>query len=204
MSIENSWSQINDLQDDDLSAMLHQTTLPKFPSHNPLVKLKKNILTNMIWAILIGGLYIGIIIYFPIWQVQTTLGMVLIFTLWGAFTAFIEYKKINTRISTANSLLTELKRNHGSITNWMNKQQRIALFIYPVAAAGGFMLGGVVGSGKSLEVFMSKPIIWIILLIAIVILVPICYYLAKWMCKYSFGKHLDQLQQNIKELEEEK
>jgi hypothetical protein len=69
--------------------------------------------------------------------------------------------------------------------------------LYPVSAAGGFMLGGFVGSGKPIEVFMSKPIVIIILVVTIAILVPICYKLAKWMTKKAFGQYADQLKKNI-------
>ncbi len=204
MSIENDWSRINEQRDDDLAKMLQQTRLSKLSSQNPLNKIKSNMLINMIWGILICAFYIIIILSFPIWQVQTALAIVLIFSLWALIMVYNEYKKINTVISSTNSLLDELKRNHRSLTNWMNTQQRVALIIYPVAAAGGFMLGGVIGSGKPVEVFMGKPIVLLVLLITIIILVPACYYLARWMFRFSFGKHLDALLQNIKELEEEK
>ncbi|MBC7886741.1 MAG: hypothetical protein H7Z13_02555 [Ferruginibacter sp.] len=204
MSIENTWSQINDQPDDDLSSVLHQPRLSKRSSHNPLDKIKRNLLINMIWGIIICVFYIVVIIYFRIWQVQIALAIVLIFSLWALYTAYSVYKKINTNISSANSLLIELKRHQQTITGWMHAQQRAGLFIYPVSAAGGFMLGGVIGSGKPVEVFMSKPIVLIALLIIILLLVPACYYLAKWMCRYSFGKHLDALQKNINDLQEEK
>jgi hypothetical protein len=64
-------------------------------------------------------------------------------------------------------------------------------------------LGGVVGSGKSVEAFIIKPTALIAFVITIVVLVPVCYYLAKWMNHLSFGKHLKTLQQNIKDLEAE-
>jgi len=80
-----------------------------------------------------------------------------------------------------------MKRHCESITTWLNNQQKVALIIYPVSATGGFMLGGVIGSGKSVEVLMSKPVVILVLIVTIIILVPICYYLAKWMCNYSFG-----------------
>jgi hypothetical protein len=66
------------------------------------------------------------------------------------------------------------------------------------------MLGGISGSNKSVEVFMNKPGILLALFIALVILVPACWYLTKWMFNYSFGKHLKALKENIRALEEEK
>lgn len=203
MSIENSWNQIDDQQDDDLSSMLQSPALSKLSSHNPLEKIRKNLLINMIWAFLICLLYIGVIIYFHIWQVQIPIFVVLIFTLWGLYSGYQIYGQIKTGVSTG-PLLPELKRHHQTINTWIQTQQRVGLFIYPVSAAGGFMLGGVLGSGKPVEVFMSRPIVLIALAISIIVLVPACYYLARWMSNYSFGKHLNALQENIRELEAEK
>ncbi|MBK8521741.1 MAG: hypothetical protein WAT20_07790 [Ferruginibacter sp.] len=204
MSIEKTWGELNDPQDNDLSSLLQSSTLPKLASHNPLVKIKKNLLNNMVAAVLICMLYVAVIFYFQIWQVQMAIGLVLIFSLWAVYTTFQQYKQLNTTVSPHSSVLVELKRHYQSITNWMNTQQRVALYIYPVSAAGGFMLGGVLGSGKPVEAFMHKPFVLITLLIAIIILVPACWYLARWMFNYSFGKHLKALKKNIDALEEEK
>jgi len=204
MSIENIWGSINNKQDDDLTSLLHTSKISKFSSHNPIAKIRKNLLMNMIWGVLICLFYLFVIIFFPYWQVQVLISIVLIFSLWALYTAYIEYKKISTTISSTNSVLDEMKRHLHSVTTWMKLQQRVALFIYPVSAAGGFILGGVMGSGKPVHVIMSKPVMYVILLVTIIILVPICYLIAKWMFNKSFGKHLDALKINISALEEEK
>jgi hypothetical protein len=126
------------------------------------------------------------------------------FSLWVLYTAFILYKKINISVSPDDSLLTELKRHYHSINYWIRVQKQVALFIYPISAASGFMLGGVAGSGKTVEVFMSRPVVMIALLVTIIILMPIASYVTKWLLKKSFGKHLDNLKKNIDALEQEK
>jgi hypothetical protein len=204
MSIDKKWAGINELQDDDLSSLLKSSRLSKITSHSPLEKLKKNLLINMILGVLICLLYVVVIFYFRIWQVQLCTILVLFFSLWALYTAFLQYKNINSSISANNPLLNELKRHYQSITDWMDMQQRVALFFYPVSAAGGFMLGGVSESGKTVTEFMSKPLVWVTLLIALAVLVPACWYLTKWMFKYSFGKHMKSLKENIDALEAEK
>ena len=86
---------------------------------------------------------------------------------------------------------------------WMTTQQMVGIFIYPISAIGGFMLGGTLGSGKDVGTFMAKPVILVILLIVLLTLVPLCYYVAKWMFNYSFGKHLSNIKRNIADLENE-
>ncbi len=204
MSTEKTWGDKGNPVDNDLSSLLKPGRLSKLPSNNPLQKIKKNLFMNMIWGTIICSMYVVVIGYFHIWQVQAALGIVLIFSLWALFTAYKQYKKINTAVSSAGSVLDELKRHCQSIGNWMKVQQRVALIIYPISASGGFMLGDVIGSGKPVGVFLSKPIVVIAWLVCIAILVPACYYLARWLCKYSFGKHLAALEKNIHDLEEEK
>lgn len=204
MSINKTWGDINGPQDDDLSSLLKASALSNISSHNPLEKIKKNLLLNIIFGLLICLLYIMLIFYFRIWQVQLCILVVLLFSLWAVYTAYLQYKNINSAISPVNPVLHELKRHYQSITNWMSTQQRVALFIYPVSALGGFMLGGVSGSGKPVAVFMSKPLVWVALFIALVVLVPACWYVTKWMFKYSFGKHMKTLKENIIALEAEK
>ncbi len=204
MTNSNNWNDLNDQQDDDLSAMLQPQSLSKPGSQNPLMKIKKNLRINIIFASVICLLYIIILVYFQLWQVQLSIGLVLLFSLWALYTAFQQFRTLATLVSPANPLLAELKRHHQSINRWMNTQQKVALFIYPVSAAGGFMLGGFLGSGKPIDEFMSKPAMQIALLVSIIVLVPVCYYLSRWMCRQSFGKHLDALGKNITALEAEK
>lgn len=204
MSIEHNWKQMEGQVDDELSSMLNLSKISHLHSHNPLQKIKRNLLINMIWGVLICMVYLIIIITFPIWQVQAGLGIVFIFSGWAMYKSFIQYRNIKPDISANITLLDELKRQHQSFTEMIRTQLKIALFIYPISAAAGFMLGAVIGSGKPVEDFMHKPAVWIILLVAIIILTPLCHLLAKWMLRYSFGKHLDALQEKIAELEAEK
>lgn len=204
MNIEKNWNEINGNADDELSSLLKETKLSKLSSSSPLEKIKGALVMNMIWvsAICIG--YVFIIAYFHIWQVQVLMGIVLAFSLWGLYSAFIQHKKIKTTAAPGASLLHEMKRHYHSISRWMKLQERIGLFIYPFSAAGGFLFGGVLGSGKTVEAFMGRPSVYITLFITIAVLVPAGYFLAKWMFKKSFGKHLAALGENIKALEEEK
>ncbi len=195
---------MNTAGDADFEALLASAQLSKLQSNGTLQKIRKNLRLNIYWGAVVCLLYIIIICRYPLWQVQGALGIVLAFSLWAIYSAWAEYKKLGPDISASNSLLDELKRHQRSLQTWIAIQKKVALFIYPISAAGGFMLGGFIGSGKPVEVFMGKPIMVIILLVVIAILVPLCHLLAKWMFKLSFGKCLDKLGQNIQELEAEK
>jgi membrane protein YdbS with pleckstrin-like domain len=204
MSVKQIWSDMGNDQDNDLSSLIRQAGLSKRPSKNPLQKIRQGLLMNIGWGILISIGYVAIIFYFPIWIVQLCMSVVLMFTIWAVYTAWIQYKKIQLTQTAGGTLLDEMRTYYDSVTEWMRTQQRVALFIYPVSAAGGFFLGGVLGSGKPVEYFMGKPFFLIMLVVCVVVLVPVCYYVARWLFNYSFGKYLLALKQNITALEEEK
>jgi hypothetical protein len=204
MSTEQNWKQLDNNVDEDLSALLNLAIISKIKSNNPLQKIKTNLLYNILFGVAICCGYIWVLTTFPIWQVRLCLGVVMAFSLWAIITAFFQYRNINTNVFAGNSVLSELKIQQASIVNWAKTQAKVALFIYPISAAGGFMLGGVVGSGKSVATLLTKPAFSIAFAIVVIILTPACHYLAKWMCKVAFGKHLETLKQNIAELEAEK
>lgn len=195
---------MNDGADDALASLLQPSRFSTLPSRSPLEKIRKNVRRNMGWCMLICLGYALIVVFFHHWQVQLAMGILLAFSIWGVYHTYQLYKSIPTAVSAEVSLLEELKRHHQSVSNWMKVQQQVALLFYPISALGGFMLGGVVGSGKTVAEFMGKPVVLIAFPVTLVILLPAAYWLGKWMFKYSFGKHLVDLQKNINDLEAEK
>lgn len=202
MSIESEWKQMNTNGDEELWALLNQRKLQTLSSKSPFQKLKRSLLINMIFGIIICFAYIIIIAVFHVWQVQLAIFIVLVFSAWTVYSAYMQYKKLEASV-TSSPVLTELKRHHETFTKWIALQMRASVAIYPISVAGGFMLGGVLGSNKPVEVFMSKPVVQIALLVCIIVMVPAAYYLAKWLFHLSFGKHLKLLKQNIEDLEKE-
>lgn len=204
MNSKQEWNDNKNHGDADLSALLNPRQLKKLQSNSPIEKIKINLLKSMTAAAILCIGYIALIIYFHEWMIRAAIGITLIFSFWALITAWKEFRKLQTGIDTSNSLLEEMKRHTSSIRRWMAIEQRVAIFVYPISAAGGFMLGGTLGSGKPVADFLSKPIVLIALLVAIAVLVPTCHWLAKWLAKKSFGQHIDALERNIRELENEK
>lgn len=201
MSIEKTWKDIDEQPDEALLSLLKPRALENLQSKNPLHIIRKNLLSNGIIGILISCFYIFCIVSFPYWQIQSCIGVVLIFTIWATAGAFRLRKAIDGNVETL-SLLGEMERHYKNIHQWINAQKWVGLIIYPVSAAGGFMLGGVMGAEKPVDVIMAKPIMVWALLICIAVLVPLCYLLAKWLSHKAFGRHLEVLKQNIDDLKE--
>ena len=202
MDIEKSWNEMPP-EGQDWDKLVELSLSKKREPLDPLYKLRKNLKLNMGYAILICLLYIAAIIYFTLPVFRISMILLLAFTAWGFFTALREYKNIQPGINTSHSLLEDMERHYFSIDHWIKTQEKVALFFYPIAVTGGFMMGGVVGSGKTVGEFMSKPIVIIAFIIILIVLMPVCYYLAKWMNRKAFGEHLDKLKENIDQLKNE-
>jgi hypothetical protein len=202
MDVQEQWTNFAGGKDEDLTKLLQSNNLTNKPSKNPITKIKTNLIINGIWAALIGVLYIVVLYHYPMWPIIICIGIVMLFTFLGLFSALSLWRKLN-RFNADQPVLQQLETHYDSLTKWNNLQLKVGLFIYPISAAGGFMLGGCIGSGKPIEVFMQKPVVLITLVVVTAILVPLCHKLAKWMMQKSFGKHIDALQQNIEALKEE-
>jgi hypothetical protein len=199
MDIENIWQRSGG-SDDALNKVLQQKDFSNLPSKLPLQKLKKNLLIGLILAILITAIYVVLIYFISIWQVQLALVIAILFNSWVGFDTWKLYINIKVNVSTTNSLKDELQKNYSGFQKWWRIQERLGLFVYPIAATGGFILGGVEGSGKAVEAFLYNPKMLIVLGVTLLILVPVCYYGARWMFNFAYGKHLKKLKQLIDEL----
>jgi hypothetical protein len=97
-----------------------------------------------------------------------------------------------------------MERHYQHIRQYMNTPQWLELLIYSTSIAGGFILGGYLGSGKPIGMFMRNPVVLLVFLITTAILVPACFYLAKWIGRRAFGQYAEQLKINIDALKNEK
>ena len=185
-----------------LEQMLQNKTFRQANIQTPLAKLKRNLAIHIGYAAIITIGYALIIYYFAFWQVQACMILLIVFNLWAMLTSYNLYKNIDLNL-TGTNVLNELKKHYHAFMEWEKQSMRAGLMIYPFAAAGGFMLGGAVGSGKSPEVWLSDSRIMIIMAIVVMVLVPLGYLVAKWMTKVAFGRYVFQLKERIDELEAE-
>jgi hypothetical protein len=199
MDLENIWRQ-NSGRDDALNKLLDNGNYNNLQSRLPLKKLKSNLLIGIIWALLITVGYIAMYFFFRIWQVYIALGVLIVFNTIIMLKSWRLYQKTPSTVSPSNSLKEELTMHYNSFQRWWLLQQKMGLFVYPIAAAGGFVLGGTLGSGKPVEAFLYNAKMLSILGITILVLVPLCYFGARWMFNYAYGKHLKKLKSAIDDL----
>lgn len=199
MDLQNTWQQSSN-SDEILDHLLGQKDLGLLPSKLPLKKLRNYLLKAIISAALLTAGYLSLFFLVSLWQVYVALGSLIAFNAWVMVDGWRLYKKTSETITPSFSLKQELEKNYNSFQRWWSIQVRISVFIFPVAIAGGFILGGALGSGKPVESFLYNSHVLALLGITIVVLSPLCYYLAIWMFDYTYGKHLKKLKLLIEEL----
>ena len=196
MDLEKSWKDLGgdaEMPESWLRGRRWQT-----PSDlNPLARLKRNLRMNMGWGIIIAGLFLVVAVISPSWVVQLAMGLMFAWTAWGTYGSWKLIGTLRPEICHNCTLVSELQRQHDLIRRWMRSQERTAIFLYPVAVTGGFLLGGLTSSGLSLPQLMARTPMQVGLVISILVLTPLSWLLVRWMNRKAFGTHLDALNQRI-------
>lgn len=200
MGIEQQWQNYQP-NDTDLATMLDKLNVSRLESHSVLKNIKKNMVLGGILSVLTSVLILWVGLSFAIWQIQILLAIVLVFCIWTVVITVKLYRQTNIIIASGASLLEQLKSNKASVERYISVQMKVSLFVYPFDIAAGFLMGGVSGSGKSLEVFLRPVIVQVILGVVIIIFTPASYYLARYLFRLFFGRYLAQLTQLIADLE---
>jgi len=169
-------------------------------SRHPVQKLKNAYLGTTAFAIISLAGFIYLLLTFQHPLVRGSLFLVILGYIFFLVTNLTMFAKIKVVLPVDQSLKAALVYTHDFIASNIRFQERVALFIYPVAGTAGFILGGDVGGGN-LEKMLTNPVILIILAGVLVIMTPLCFYLTRWMYKVSYGKCLTELKGMIEELE---
>jgi hypothetical protein len=117
-------------------------------------------------------------------------------------TGYSLFKKL-TKWQKEFGLIQELKKINEALEKWLKLTEKIALFVYPFAISGGFILGGTLSANMSfMELFDSNLKIYALLL-CIGILTPVSYFLTKYLNQKAFGAYINRIKQLIKDVEAE-
>lgn len=203
MAEQNNWHNWKP-EDDDLKKLLVSGTLQNIQPNHPLLQLKKLLMHNLIWAVVISAGYVAMLFLFPYWQIMVSLGVTILFNAYTMYVGWGLYRSVADTVSGSRPLLDELKLHYANISKWGEVQLKMGLLVYPFAAVAGYFCGGMASSGKTVEELLSRQVFVIALPITVVVLVPLGYFFAKWLFQKSFGKHLRNLKGVIDGLETDK
>lgn len=203
MNLEQTWQNIGKSAEIGIYDLSASKNGEMFDSLSPLRKLKKSLTYSIAWALLITLFYLGGLFVFPLLAVQICLCLCIAYNVVSCIQTWRLQTAINQDVNPQNPLKIELERNYHSLIQWSRLQQRNAIFVYPVSITGGFIAGISLNGAGHIDSLMHKPALWVILLIAMVILVPLCYALSRKMMNIAYGKQLFYLKTTIESLHQD-
>jgi len=198
MDLTEAWKK---LESDKLSKPVAGSVHIQKTSKHPVQKLILLFKVTLGFAIFFE---LGFIYLFAIMPQLIVKVFLVIMIITYAFFFLLNYKvlrKIKHSFRLDLSLKNTLKQVYDNTMSTLAFQRKASLIIYPLAATAGFLMG--LAAEKDAAMMMQKWQVQLILLIAIIILTPSCYYLARWMEKVSYGKYLHQLRDLIAQFDKE-
>jgi hypothetical protein len=190
-----------DPRDPGFDGLLQAATRQSTSSRHPLESLRRAIRINMVFALVITVAYLVLIPFIPHAAGMVFLALMMLYNVWATVNTYRLYQRMPASVSAMNDVLHEMRAQVAATAQWMRLHVRIGLLMYPLAVTGGFLLGALMGTGATVAELMSKPPLWWILGITLVVLVPICHLIVKWMSHLAFGVHVEAMRRLIAELE---
>lgn len=200
MDLQHAWNAPLP-EDPALKSMLSTARLQGTGPRDPLATLRKSLAINLAWSMVMGIAMLVLLFSTPSLTVRLCLAVPVLFCVWSAWDTWKLRASIPAGISGDYAVLPELKRHHAALRRWVQVGQRAGLLVYPFSAAGGFVLGGLAGSGGTVAELMAMPGMFWLLGISLVILTPLCWLGARWMYRLAFGAQEEALRKRINELE---
>lgn len=98
-------------------------------------------------------------------------------------------------------IVTTLRDLSQTLRKWTRMSQKTALFIYPIAGAGGFFYG--FSLSQDIDKLFESNVGITVMIVFLIINTPLAYYISKWMNKKTLEKYLLELESYIKDFESE-
>jgi hypothetical protein len=168
------------------------------PSKLPLEALKRNLKIKLGFTLSISVIWVGFILFYPEKEVKYLFGILLLAYAIGSALLIRELRVLRTIPHPDEDLLSFLERSTKRIKNALKTEENLALWVYPISATAGFMVGFTIQ--QPLELIFEERIVLYILFACIVVITPISHFLTKWLNKLAFGKHINQQESIIQSL----
>lgn len=130
---------------------------------------------------------------------QILLSILLIGYLVGAILLYQELEKLKREISIDENLLSRLVAFRSRIVDVIRYEELIGIILYPISAAGGYFFG--LRMAAPHIPLMETPKDWGVFIVLVLVITPLGHLATRWMNRLSFGKILEELNQNIADLE---
>lgn len=196
--LKEAWNELKtksqglNLEIDQLKTAIHSASI------GVVEKLNNRLKSKMYYTL--GGiaLFIGLLFAAPNTITIVLISIILCAYVIGGLILNKERKLIKEEIDLNNDLKSTLENFHFKVSRVLRYEELVGLTLYPISASAGFVIG--LNVNGDIDEFFGDWKGWAILSAVIIILTPLCHWLAKWMNRMAFGKYLGQLEKNIEEL----
>lgn len=197
MELQDIWKKL----ETEKLEVVNTTSLAEWPprSKHPVRKLESSFFIALLFVVFFEGIFVYLFINFTHPLVRTFLGLVILCYVFFFIMNYRVYRDIRKEIDFSNNLHQTLKAIYGNVVASLRFQRRASIFIYPIAASAGFLLGFATQKDPGMviqETWLLLTMIGVSLLIT-----PFGYWLARWMEKVSYEKYCNQLKELIAQIE---
>ena len=190
-----------ELQQDQTTFELDEAFLNKAlkkESCDPLIKLRRNIGIKLLWISGFSLMFLVLIITTDKVYNRILISPLLIAYVVGLALIYGQYRILNF-VDKSQNMSYILKAYYYRIKRIQQYELRVAIFLYPISITAGFVYGFTLK--RSAEEILTDYKVLAILIATNLILIPACYYMARWLDQRAYGKYLTQLKEDIDELE---
>ena len=172
----------------------------KMDSSSTITQLKKDLKKKIYWAL---GITIAIVIFLiaqrsnP--EMLKLLGFGTAVYIIGTVAMYVAYLKIDDSVNDKD-ILSNLKASQKQIQRVLRIELIWGMFTFIPAIVVGMLIGKV-RKGYTIAESFSDPSFLKSMIIAVIILVPIMYFLTDKMNKIAYAKNLKKLDENITKME---
>lgn len=198
MNLQDTWKQLDFNAPLDESKVNLRTAGAR--SKHPVAKLKRAYMISMVFSIVF--LFAFVVLLFLFEEPLVRAGVVSMIIAYVAFSwmNLSAYRRVRVDFPMDGNLRNVLQNTYDFIVANIKYQERFGLFVYPFAAAAGYLMGLSASTGNATE-RLEQQLVLVVLAIVIVVLTPLSWLAARWLYKLSYGKCLVELKALISEMD---
>ncbi|MFT4022285.1 MAG: hypothetical protein QM664_00715 [Flavihumibacter sp.] len=188
------WQPVDDLLEQVLAA-----GRPRVSVH-PLSKLQSHLFRNLVWSALITAGYLLALFFSNSWQVWLGLLAAVCFNSVVIWKGISLYRSGQQARLSDTALLPLLETFVDKCRRWESLQYRLAVVVYPLAIAAGYLSGGSLATGLPLYYLLKQPFFAWGLPVTVLLLSAGGFFLARYLFRRQYGQYLLQLENDLEQL----
>lgn len=197
MDLLETWKK---LDEDKLAKPVSGFIVHPGSSRHTLTRLRRNYYIKSIVAIVILLLFVSLFFLFDQPLLRFGISIIIAGYLLMIGAAVSMLSKVKTDLPVDGALVEALRHTKRLIQADARFEKIVSLTLYPFACATGFMVGFVLSGGEVMEIITSVKFMSI-LIVTILIVTPLCYWLASWLHKKTYGQCVNEISEMIADLE---